>query len=585
MENQRLLFAAFLSALVLIVWSSYFAPPPVQSPAPDPAAVETISENDPRQAAEAASADSTSVEPAAAMQAAGEPETGEGAVEQAAPQSIEEIAAAAESTWILESEKLRAEFTNRGAQLVSFQIKSTREGEEDLELVRRRGSDPNPFALVLEGARSHPLNKALFEVEETRTDDGLPELRFRHRSSLGDAEKIFRWTSEGLLGADLTVKNSDDWGVLLGPGIRNLDDDEDADSRWIQRMASYRRGEDIETVAPKKQDEDILLLPNNLTWVALEDNFFLSAAIPVEGLRSAIIRPVLQRLEVEAGKPRFLPLGADSGEKELTTVQLVLLEASGERLEFLSYFGDKQYKHLVAMPYHLEGTVHWGNYLGLLARPLYYGLEYIHSNVVPNYGWAIVLVTLLIRILFFPLTWKSQESMSKMQELNPKIQAIRTKYKSKLKDKQGRPNLDAQRQMNEEVMTIYKTAGVNPVSGCFPILLQMPVFFAFYRLLATTVELRGAPWIAWIHDLSIPDPIFLLPLLMGGTNVAMQKMMPQSPDPMQRRMMQMMPLMFMVFALWFPAGLVLYWLTNNLLTMAQQALLNKRRKSKAAAAA
>jgi YidC/Oxa1 family membrane protein insertase len=203
--------------------------------------------------------------------------------------------------------------------------------------------------------------------------------------------------------------------------------------------------------------------------------------------------------------------------------------------------------------------------------------------VVANYGWAIVLLTFGIKLVFFPLTWKSQESMTKMQELNPKVQAIRARFKSKLKDKQGRPNLEAQRQMNEEVMTLYRTAGVNPVSGCFPMLLQIPVFFALYRLLATAVELRNAPWIGWIQDLSAPDPIWILPILMGATSLGMQKMMPATGDPMQRRIMQMMPIMFTVFAFAFPSGLVLYWITNNLLTMVQQALLLKVRKQREAA--
>ncbi len=204
--------------------------------------------------------------------------------------------------------------------------------------------------------------------------------------------------------------------------------------------------------------------------------------------------------------------------------------------------------------------------------------------MVANYGWAIVLVTCLIRLLFFPLTHKSQDSMAKMQALNPKVQAIRNKYRSKIKDKQGRPNVEAQRQMNDEVMKVYKSAGVNPASGCLPILLQMPVFFAFFRLLSTAVELRGAPWIGWISDLSVPDPYYILPILMGVTSVLMQKMMPAAPDPMQRRLMQLLPIMFMFFAFAFPSGLVLYWVTNNLLSMIQQGAMMKLKARREAVA-
>lgn len=162
--------------------------------------------------------------------------------------------------------------------------------------------------------------------------------------------------------------------------------------------------------------------------------------------------------------------------------------------------------------------------------------------------------------------------MTRMQELNPKVQAIRTKYRSKLKDKNGRPNPEASRQMNEEVMQVYKKAGVNPAAGCLPILLQAPVFFAFFRLLSTAVELRNAPWIGWVTDLSVADPYYVLPLIMGGTSVALQRMMPAAPDPMQRRMMQLLPIMFTVFAFQFPSGLLIYWITNNVLSMLQQAI-------------
>ena len=168
---------------------------------------------------------------------------------------------------------------------------------------------------------------------------------------------------------------------------------------------------------------------------------------------------------------------------------------------------------------------------------------------------------------------KSQKAMTKMQELNPKMQAIRARYKHKLKDKQGKPNLEAQRQMNDEVMALYRHEGVNPASGCLPILLQMPVFFAFYRLLTLAVELRHAPWILWIQDLSMSDPYYVLPLLMGATSVLLQRMSPAPPDPVQARLMQAMPIVFTVFAFAFPSGLVVYWLTNNLLTMVQQAMI------------
>ena len=317
-----------------------------------------------------------------------------------------------------------------------------------------------------------------------------------------------------------------------------------------------------------------------LNWLTLEDNFFLAAVIPDRGVAGALVRPVIQRPEVAADQPRFLPIATEIEEEGQKVEQFVLIESAGERLRFLTLFDAKRYSRLAELPYGLEGAVRWG-WFGFLAKPLYLGLEWIHQNMVANYGWSIVLITFVIKLLFFPLTHKSQESMGKMQELNPKVQAIRAKYRPKLKDKQGRPNLEAQRQMNEEVMKVYKSAGVNPASGCLPLLLQMPVFFAFFRVLSTAAELRNAPWVGWVKDLAKPDPFFVLPIFMGVTSIAMQRRMPSSPDPMQRRMMQLMPIVFTVFALAFPSGLVLYWVTNNLLTMGQQALLLKLKKRKA----
>jgi len=218
--------------------------------------------------------------------------------------------------------------------------------------------------------------------------------------------------------------------------------------------------------------------------------------------------------------------------------------------------------------------VHWGT-LGFLSRPLLWGVQWIVQHVVANWGWAIVLATAALKLLLLPLTLTGMASMQKMQRLNPKIQAIRERYRPKLRDKQGRHSGESQRQMNEEVMALYKAEGVNPAGGCLPLLLQIPVFFAFYNLLSTAVELWHAPWLGWIRDLSAADPYYALPILMGATQVLQQRMTPQAADPIQRRMFQLFPVIFTVFSLGFPSGLVLYWLVNNVLTIVQQALYNR----------
>jgi len=475
---------------------------------------------------------------------------------------------------VLENDVVRVEIDNHGAQLVSLRLlQELTSSDEPLEMIRQRGTDPRPFALAKadresgQFTRSHRLNKALFVWD--RPSPG--ELRFRHQSDQGAAEKIFTLDEQGFLSVQIRVPGEYGWAVLIGPGLRNLTEKEYS-SHYLQRGVGYRVGSETELLAPGKNEEEQVLGTPGLSWVTLEDNFFLEAVIPQGGIREVVIRPVQQRLEIDPEQPRFLPIDTELGEEESTEEQMLLLASSGDEVRFEMYFGAKRYGTLVKLPYHLEDAVRWG-FVGFLAKPLYFGLEWLHRSVVPNYGWAIILMTLIVRLLFFPLTWKSQSSMTKMQELNPKVQAIRNKYKSKMRDRQGKPNLDAQRQMNDEVMGVYRKAGVNPMSGCLPMLLQMPVFFALFKLLSNAVELRNAPWIGWIQDLSVPDPWYILPILMGVSSLVMQKMLPSAGDPMQRRIMQTMPIVFTVFAFAFPSGLVLYWVTSNLFTMAQQKLL------------
>jgi len=176
---------------------------------------------------------------------------------------------------------------------------------------------------------------------------------------------------------------------------------------------------------------------------------------------------------------------------------------------------------------------------------------------------------LLIKILFFPLTYQSTKSMSKMQDLQPKIKALRNKYKKAKKD------IDQRRKLNEETMRIYKEHGVNPAGGCLPMLIQLPIFWGFFQLLRVAVEFRHSPWILWIGDLSVKDPYYVLPILMGITQFISQKMTPTSGDATQQRMMLIMPVIMTIFFISFPSGLVLYWLTNNVLQIGQQYIMNR----------
>jgi YidC/Oxa1 family membrane protein insertase len=206
-----------------------------------------------------------------------------------------------------------------------------------------------------------------------------------------------------------------------------------------------------------------------------------------------------------------------------------------------------------------------------LAVPLLRALKWIHGYVA-NYGWAIIILTFLINAVMFPLRHKSMVSMRKMQELQPQVNAIKERY-GRLKA------TDPERQkMNTEMMNLYKEKGVNPASGCIPILLTFPILFAFYSLLSQAIEIRGEPFVWWIQDLSAHDPYYVTPILMGASQFWQQKMTPMSPDPqmqMQQKMMLLMPLVFTFMFLWMPSGLTIYWFFSNLLAIGQQYLTNR----------
>ncbi len=202
-------------------------------------------------------------------------------------------------------------------------------------------------------------------------------------------------------------------------------------------------------------------------------------------------------------------------------------------------------------------------WLTILSKPLYWLLDQLHK-ILGNWGWSIVGLVLLLKIMFYWLNAKAYASMAKMKAINPKI----TEMRERLKDKP--------QQMQQEMMRIYREEKVNPMGGCFPIVIQIPVFIALYWVLLSSVEMRNAPWIGWIHDLSAPDPFFILPLLMTCSSLLQTALNPAPPDPMQAKMMWFMPLIFSVMFFFFPAGLVLYWLTNNILSIAQQWLINTR---------
>jgi YidC/Oxa1 family membrane protein insertase len=245
----------------------------------------------------------------------------------------------------------------------------------------------------------------------------------------------------------------------------------------------------------------------------------------------------------------------------ITPLQDIAPGAS-KAVEAKFFVGPQEEKQLEALAPGLELVKDYG-WLTILAKPLYWLLDQLHK-VLGNWGWSIVALVVLLKIAFYWLNAKAYASMAKMKAINPRIMEMRERLKSN------------PQQMQQEMMRIYREEKVNPMGGCFPIVIQIPVFIALYWVLLSSVEMRNAPWILWIKDLSAPDPFFILPLVMTLTTLLQTALNPAPPDPMQAKMMWIMPLIFSVMFFFFPAGLVLYWLTNNVLSIAQQWLINTR---------
>jgi YidC/Oxa1 family membrane protein insertase len=312
------------------------------------------------------------------------------------------------------------------------------------------------------------------------------------------------------------------------------------------------KGTTLEELKPGKLGEP-KTFKDDLRWIAQEDKYFFSAIVPAGKVE-----------EARAWTYNNSPVIAFKG-------------TPGEN-KFYIYAGPKDHDSLAKLNLGLEHIIDFG-FFSIIARPLFWVLKFFY-RFLGNYGWAIVLLTIVVRIPFIPILNKGQKSMKKLQELQPKMSEIKEKYK---KDPQ---------KMQAEMMELYKKYKVNPMSGCLPMLLQIPVFFALYKVLLIAIELRGAPFMFWIKDLSGPDTLFghfpqwlpllagsavgPLPIVMGITMVIQQKMTPTAGDPRQAKMMMLMPIVFTFMFLNFASGLVIYWLTNNILSIIQQFFVNRK---------
>jgi YidC/Oxa1 family membrane protein insertase len=473
------------------------------------------------------------------------------------------VADAAARDIVVETDAIRAVFSTAGATLKSWQLKRYLEQGTPLELIPTDlpASVPGHFAIsAVDPALSRALATALYRPSAEQLTLGAEpgQLTFEYRDEAGlSARKTFYFQPEGkpyLLKVEAAVDQAGasrpvtvSSGAGIGQGFV------EGGFYHVPVRAVRHLAGDVEHLSTDDLAEQARF-EGDLRFAGVDDQYFLFAVLPGS-----------ERVSVEY---RSVSIPATTPEGMARALMSFDVAAPGPfALPF--YIGPKEFDTLRAVDARLElvRAIDFG-FFSPIVVPLLIALKWVHG-FVGNWGWAIIVLTLLINIIIFPLRHRSMVSMKKMQALQPEVKAIQERYaKFKVTDPE-------RQKMNQEMMALYKQRGVNPVAGCIPMLLTMPVLFAFYSMLSASIELRDAPFIGWIADLSRHDPWYVTPVLMGLSMLWQQKMMPTTADPIQQKVFLMMPVIFTVSFLWAPSGLVLYWFTSNLLAIGQQYLTNR----------
>ena len=554
-DEQRAGLALLLMVLVLMLWSRFYKPPvPPKAPETNPPAANVQQPS--------------TVGPGMGNTQAAGVQGGGAAGSEVAPATVPVKEAKAEQTIIVESGLYRVELSNRGGVARSWTLNKYHDNEnppKPLDLVNTAAAEQLkawPLSIRLEDPKlDAEANSALYTVTPSGSDLHAPgevdfewsdgHLQVSKRLEFGIGYEVELNVSATLDGKPLPV------GVAWRGGFG----DQSVSSAASLVEVFYSQSGKIEYYNYKKlgikDHQDQPAQVNGFMEAAgIEDTFFTAAFLPNQpGM--TLWDWTQQQSVTDQGK---------------TTQQPVAEMAAGPQTpgswSTRLYVGPKDLTELGKLQPSLSGLVQFG-YMSFVAKPLLRLLKWIYKYV-PNYGWDIILLTLAINMALFPLKVKSWHSMKKMQKAMPRIKAIQEKYKKySMRDPRRKG-------MQEEMSAIYKEEGANPVGGCLPQLIQMPIWFALYRMLQYSIELRHAPWIGWIHDLSARDPYFILPILMTVAMYYMTKMTPQTvTDPAQQKMMMLMPLAFGVFLFMYSSGLVLYIFTSSVVGIAQQLYLNR----------
>lgn len=547
-QGKRLLLAIAISFAFLFVYQTYFGPA-IQRP--------EESEQTTTESAE----DTSSVVELEVLAPPVQPALSN--TQTTSPTDRVTLAASEEKVITVQTPLFEAVLTNRGGVLKSFRLLKFLEDRKDLESKVEIVRDPVENGLPL-GAEfvdaGGPLGFRGFlfttDGESLRLEAGESKsITFRYRTPEG-LEMIKSFTFSGdsyvidtnvrlanrgseTVGGKMTIS----WIPGLGPKVGEKDTRSLATGRYGYKGAMVLEENKTRKIKSKKLEGTTVLevLPE---WIATMDLYFTAVLMPANGIDGALARK------------------HEDGRVEVALFsQFRLKPGTAKDMEVSAYVGPKDMATLKAVSPSLAKVIDLGMF-GFIAKPLLDMLNFFY-RYVGNYGVAIIILTILIKIVFIPFSTASHRSMKKMASLQPQINALRDRFK---KDKE---------KLNKEIMALYSVNKVNPAGGCIPILVQIPVFFALYRALLGAIELRHAPFVLWIVDLSAKDPLYITPIVMGGTMFLQQKMTPMSGDPKQAQIMLFMPIVFTAMFLNLPSGLVLYWTVNNILTIGHQYYLNK----------
>jgi YidC/Oxa1 family membrane protein insertase len=463
---------------------------------------------------------------------------------------------AKEKDIVVETDVLRVVVSNRGGQIKSWQLKKYLESDgTPVDIIGKRPEGHETMALrtwsgnqeASHGIYSANLDQLLLSEE---AEKGTLVLRHRTSTGLELTKSITFFQNDYKIDLETRVKNMGrregavTFDLLWGPGIRGGGGSKDKPIKPVTTLVNGQRVQD----KWEKLDRGVKR-EGTVSWTAIHDNYFCAALIPLEKGGWAQVEKIREAgplVGLAFSKRRLLP-----GESASESYSL--------------FVGPKEIERLTRMGLQMREIIDLG-WFDFLARPALHFLKYT-QKYLKNYGLAIIVLTFLVRIILFPLTYKSIKSMQDMQKLQPKMSAIRERFKG-----------DSKR-MNQELMDLYRKHNISPLGGCLPMLLQVPIFIALYNALINSVELWKAPFVWWIRDLSSKDPFYVLPILMGASWVIQQAMTPTVGDPRQAKMMLLMPIVFTFMFLNFPSGLVLYFLVSNLLGIGQQLIINRQLKT------